>query len=443
MFKVHQCGGGKCKFCGSSGTNASSCPLNPNSISKNPKKHPLATQTVQHGQPVSKKGKINAAQQDEQQLPPVRIKFKVPRKKPHKSHVAQQDDEQQLPPVQINKPKVPWKKNKPTKPKPTKPKPVKPKPVKPRCNNLYTLLGDDVKDIPQNKLYVSPYGNCFNVSEDLFPHFMNGNNTDPYTSQPLWRNGEERNAIINHPGWEPNERAELARLLLAPIDYDILKNNSSLFEKIFNAGYIMFSDYTKTFALSSNIVNKTLTELTNAGDVGEKILNVRERGFDNPQTLREILKGSANSCIHGVGIRLMKFYLDLWHMMPQDAADEKRPNLPREIHHDTDIDDENIKKYAKIIACQTTDNRQFFMLYIYDWINGGQESHLWYFLDTDGTKLIQHIGNPLYEPLPEHMQIIYGKLYEKYRTVISSDNNILGLIRKATYDGWERIKKNR
>lgn len=35
--------GGRCKLCGSFGTNSSSCPLNPNALNVKPNKHPNAS----------------------------------------------------------------------------------------------------------------------------------------------------------------------------------------------------------------------------------------------------------------------------------------------------------------------------------------------------------------------------------------------------------------
>jgi hypothetical protein len=143
------------------------------------------------------------------------------------------------------------------------------------------------------------------------------------------------------------------------------------------------------------------------------ILDLRERNIGNPQNIMEILQDSGSSCIHGVGLRLMKFYLDIWHMMPES----RRPPLPSQI-----IIDEN--PMVKAVGTYSTENSRNGMLYIYDWEGNGQRSHLWYFVKPiNASETVKHTGNEPNEPGekynsnlgPLYMRPIYDRMLKLYQ----------------------------
>lgn len=248
-----------------------------------------------------------------------------------------------------------------------------------RCKNDVTIMGESTKNIPTEKLYVSPAGNCFNVSEDLFQHIMNGNNTDPYTGTPLWVNRSGMLGLLTHNGWTAEERAALHDLLLSPLKPEVIRviSESPLFAELFVVGASLISDYTTDFQVSTSLITQYLEKLTMGGADGKILLNLRERRLGNPETIEQILRGAGSSCIHLVGNRLMQFYLDLWHMTPKSS----RPPLPPTV----------IKSKAPIandtalvaITVMGGDNKRIILLYIFDQENMAQDSHLDYFIMED------------------------------------------------------------
>jgi antitoxin component YwqK of YwqJK toxin-antitoxin module len=249
------------------------------------------------------------------------------------------------------------------------------------CKNEDTIMGDKTIDIPESKLYISPSGNCFNVSEDLFGHIMAGNNTDPYTQIPLWTNRAEMLVLLAHPGWTPEERERLRTVLLSPLRPEVVDvlSRSPLFTEVYNVGAILFSDYTTDFKISTIAIAQYLERLDKAGPDGTMILNLRERRVGNPETIKEILYGAAASCIHDVGLRLIRFYLDLWFMMPAKSTPLRK--LPKPIGLGFLWSLDQIATVAISLIADAGVKETYILLYIFDLDNMGQQSYLWYFMD--------------------------------------------------------------
>lgn len=417
MLKNYQIGGGKCSLCGSFGTSIASCPLNPNALSPNPKKHLKAAQPQQ---PVQKPKAVRKPKQLVQK----------PKAKPKPKAVQQQDDQdaQAAQPAEPAAPIVRGLVKQRKVPMGPLPRPAEPAAAagrKPNCNNEFTIMGDETDDIPPHKLYVSPGGNCFNISDDLYRHLMAGNNTDPYNQQPLWTDKESMLQFLDHPGWEPEQKAALHDLLLSPLRpavVDVL-SKSPLFNDLYHTGMLLYSDYTSDFTVATEAIHKYLGDLR-ASDQGRIILDLRERQLGNPQTVEEILMGANSSCIHGVGIHLIKFYFDLWHMMPAD----QRPPLPQTVLSlDKNFRGDEYKN-VKLVALSTQkEDDVYVMLYIYDWENDGQNSHFWYLFGRVDKRLYHHTFNGTTKPYAKYMVPIHDNILEKYKTILVEIHTIMNL----------------
>lgn len=386
-----QHGNGRCSLCGSPGTNKSSCPLNPIAKSHNYEKHPNARVIEQPKQikNISKEPKLikNQVNVNKEIIPIQNItddKLKLKLKGKGKPLISSSIE-----------------------------------PLKPKCKNEYTLMGDEVDSIPFEKLYVSPDGNCFNISDDLFNHLKNGNNTDPYTNRPLWTNSKEMDKFLNHKGFTVSERNELTLLFKEPLKPNIIRILSTLpeFEMIYKTGYACFIDYTYNFEIAERNLKELANRLNLIGNDGQEILNLREMSLGNPETLREILDGAGLRCIHGVGSKLISFYLNLWHTLPVD----KRPALPNTVLDDMSPDlSPNVNNYAKLVVFNTTSNNFYVMLYIYDWENRGQRSYYSYFL-------ILKRGAPILEeniPKNAGQKMVFDLILDKYYYNKSMDDKI-------------------
>ena len=113
-------------------------------------------------------------------------------------------------------------------------------------------MGENVNEIPPNEFFRAWTGNCFNIREDLFPFLLQGNAYDPYQGEgvKLWRNQEERDAILNHPGLTSGQQQQLKSKYAdeQPITDDIvevLQNNIDLFTKIGEVGLFTYVNFTR------------------------------------------------------------------------------------------------------------------------------------------------------------------------------------------------------
>lgn len=284
--------------------------------------------------------------------------------------------------------------------------------LKPRsCNNEYTLMGDETKDIPKIKLYISPSGNCFNISEDLVPYIKGGNNADPYTGQPFWTDQKGMIKFLNHPGLTKSERSELMEFLYSPLRPDVIEilSQSPSFRAIYDLGYTCYSDQTQDFKIALDAIKK-FNNILEQDSNGQIIYELRERRANNPQSVREMIENAGSVCIHGVGINLMRLYLDLWHIIPED----KRPELPCSVFEDKDPNvTSHVQKYAKLVSLKLTDGGLYVFLYIYDWKNIGQMSHYWYIFEIT-RKVTHHKLNGTTVPKQSYMYGIYDQIIHKY-----------------------------
>lgn len=292
-------------------------------------------------------------------------------------------------------------------------------PISRQCNNPDTIMGSSTSDIPPEKLYISPSGNCFDVSEDLFGHLMAGQVNDPYSGVPLWTNRDELTELLSHPGWSPEEREQLTIQLTQPVSARAIKAiaaHPEVLNKFWSLGPTLYTDYTDDFTLSLDAIGHALewfeSEISRHPEV-RAILEIRELQAGNSMNIMEILRDAPNTCIHGIGFRIMHLYLDIWHALPKEA----RPPLPIAIstlHLGRNIWLGPEADYVKIFVIPDTEDETMYNIwyYIYDWKDNGHDSVM-----TDiGYVTGKNFDIFPHMPRSEYMRPIFDKVTKFYKT---------------------------
>lgn len=216
-----------------------------------------------------------------------------------------------------------------------------------KCLNDSSIMGDPSIGIPEDLLYVSGSGHCFNIQEDLLPHLMSGNTDNPYTRAPLFRTQAEMDEILNHPGLTTTERQHLRARLLSPLleaETRVITVYPAVFASIYHAGIRCRGDYTEHFTVASEALG-LLKEALDALPVADKevFMQMKMKRY----TVASVLAESGNACIHAVGSTLLMIYMHYWHLLPVAL----RPDLPPgaiQMDQDPDLPEE-AQRYAKLI----------------------------------------------------------------------------------------------
>jgi hypothetical protein len=239
---------------------------------------------------------------------------------------------------------------------------------------MTTIMGEDVKDIPRELFYRSYTGNCFNIRDDLYPYLIEGSTTDPYQGTvPLWRNAEELNEIINHPGLTPEEQQNLKAKFhnVNPIKNEIIElmiRNVDLFELIGATGLILYGDYGDDFADSLEALTRLRIQIDESPDK-DMFLELKALTKGRNSTIAEIISRQSTACIHGIGIELLTVFLTYYktfdYMLPTNPF-----TLPQGFHQ---LDNQNIilfNVYSFIDICV------YVGIYIHDEDTYGRDSRL-------------------------------------------------------------------
>jgi hypothetical protein len=277
MYSNYQIGGGKCGICQSPGTVRTTCPDNPKATNINYEKHPLAKNRPGNAKVATK-----------------------PKPRPKAAAMSN------------------------PKPKPraaAKPRPrAAAKPKAPRiCNNESTLMGDEINDIPENKLFISKQGNCFDIEDDLFQWLLDGKTTDPYTQQPLWDNIAERDRLLNHQGLPKSKRALLKQKLAGSHAsltlLNIIRKYPALYHQLGTTALICYADYHTDFTPST----EALGALRAAMDSVEPMdrAQIAELKTTNGALSLIDIMSHTDGCVHGVGKSLLRIYLSIWYSIEQ------------------------------------------------------------------------------------------------------------------------------
>lgn len=179
------------------------------------------------------------------------------------------------------------------------------------CINDSTLISsDDIREVPSYKLVQFPKppqkGHCFDVDELVADLKSNQKNRNAYTSVPLWLTHPEFLDFVDHPEITPEDRDELIDIFyptkLSAKTIEAITSNVDDFDLIGQTGHTLANDYSESFAASAEAISKLSDKLGQRSPLLDlKALSIGP--------VRDILRDSHTSCIHGIGNYLIMIYL--------------------------------------------------------------------------------------------------------------------------------------
>jgi len=193
--------------------------------------------------------------------------------------------------------------------------------------NDTTLLGDSCEDYDDDELIQDKYGYGYTPEELINTLVNTKRNTNPYTNQPLWKDRNEFNILMEHPKISSEVKYRLISIFFPIFDPDIIQlvqEYPDIFDLIGYTGCVLKSDFGKDFKGSQSMLAELLKELETLPD------NIRKqfetlRTIDGRKTLKDIMTSSNNECIHGVGSYLLGIYLYIWFNIPENV---RAPLIP-------------------------------------------------------------------------------------------------------------------
>lgn len=189
-----------------------------------------------------------------------------------------------------------------------------------KCGNDYTLLGDSVNDIPPNNI-ININGVCYDIDE-VYGYINNNDlkNVDPYNNLlKLWNNEKELRYIVDHPGADPT---------LVQKYHDIIKEMEQKATGIFNnsnvatiineigiAGFVCVNDNPSSmandpeaFKYSQTILSDLIALINSQPHVDKWLTIPTPSGI----SLGSVFGNMANSCVHGIGFKLLDIFAFLY-----------------------------------------------------------------------------------------------------------------------------------
>jgi hypothetical protein len=190
-----------------------------------------------------------------------------------------------------------------------------------KCSNKETFMGDNIKDIPKSKI-INLNGHCYNVDELVGYITANeGKNVDMYDNKLLyWENEIDLNSIIKYNrGLDPDIKKSFNKML---------KKKNAVLSTVFNkkeakkimdsvcmTGWAAISDNPKSFEHNPDLFQTSQRALAGMINVINKSPNKEAWLSLTTSTglnIKKIIDGLANSCIHGVGFKLLDVYVYLF-----------------------------------------------------------------------------------------------------------------------------------
>jgi|UniRef100_A0A6C0BK32 hypothetical protein len=181
--------------------------------------------------------------------------------------------------------------------------------------------------MPEENIIHDVYGYCYTAEELVQLLASSRKNRNPYTNQPLWTDRASFNQLISHPQIKPEDRVRLISIFFPSFDPQIaqlVQQHSQIFDLIGITGAVLKSDYDSQLKPSIEMIgylDQKLDELPT--EVARRFRSLTTP--NGQQTLDQLLKTCDQTCIHGIGARILAIYLYIWFNLEEN---QRPPLIP-------------------------------------------------------------------------------------------------------------------
>jgi len=211
------------------------------------------------------------------------------------------------------------------------------------CKNSFTPFMEPVEDIPMDAFHVTSYKRCHHVDELMDYLISTPKNLDPSDARPMdqrdpiWKYHSEKRFLLTHPGIPREKTTQLQKIEktmpLTDLPPEIYSRYIELIGKL---GYIMRNDSPSSYAssgfdVSEDALQYFTSELEKLDpELQKRILDLQyeRKGDETVGSLLDSL-GKKNTCLHGVGNRLIRVYL-LHHRILQGLSEDRGKKKKRQ-----------------------------------------------------------------------------------------------------------------
>ncbi len=202
------------------------------------------------------------------------------------------------------------------------------------CKNRNTfLMFTDIEDVEKEDFIMLPNGYCFSVSELISAleqtEFNNKNphviNEDLFTEENknVWKKYPQLNQLVS----EYFKKKKEERMS----ETNIISRHMNVLYEICKAGRICYFDNIQNAGNNSEHFEYSIEALGNLSEMVEKLPQDAKNIFKNLKTLNSSLStlikdaNEGNLCIHGIGIKLIKIFINTFLTIENKMKNTSRP----------------------------------------------------------------------------------------------------------------------
>lgn len=190
-----------------------------------------------------------------------------------------------------------------------------------KCLNHFTLYGDEIKEVPFSKLWITSNGYCHEIDE-LMEYLISseGRNIDPLDSTntiPIWNTDKEKTRLLQSKGIDPTIKKRYQQMIQNKKSIDIpfsLPELETILDEIAKTSFILLNDKPFSFSDSGfSSAEEALGHFSNFLSLGwtteqQQFIRKKLKNGTAPGTIDSILNDHS-SCVHKKGNMFLEIYL--------------------------------------------------------------------------------------------------------------------------------------